>query len=104
MILEIQTYDEAWQQNEMKELQTHEKMIWLKCKLEKETPNLTLGSNSITVNRNQLLTDSMKAFDGILDHKKDLKVNFEGEIGQDQGGISREFFTSIMKELLNENL
>ena len=64
-ILEIQTYDEAWQQNEMKELQTHEKMIWLKCKLEKETPNLTLGSNSITVDRNQLLTDSMNVFDGI---------------------------------------
>lgn len=67
----------------MKELQTHEKMIWLKCKLEKETPNLTLGSNSITVDRHSLLADSIEAFDRIADHKKDLKVNFAGEIGQD---------------------
>jgi hypothetical protein len=31
-------------------------------------------------------------------------VTFENEISHDAGGISREYFTMLMKELLNENL
>ena len=34
--------------------------------------------------------------------KKVLQVTFQDEITQDMGGVSREFFTAIMKELLSE--
>jgi hypothetical protein len=34
--------------------------------------------------------------------RKVLKVTFTEEVSQDVGGISREFFTSIIKEILGE--
>jgi hypothetical protein len=36
------------------------------------------------------------------DPRKVLKVTFVDEVSQDVGGISREYFTSIMKEMLTE--
>ena len=33
-----------------------------------------------------------------------MKVTFENEISHDAGGISREYFTMLMKDLLSENL
>ena len=34
--------------------------------------------------------------------KKVLQVTFQNEMSQDMGGVSREFFTTIMKELLSD--
>jgi len=34
--------------------------------------------------------------------RKVLKVTFVNEVSQDVGGISREYFSSIMKEMLTE--
>ena len=34
--------------------------------------------------------------------RKVLRVTFKNEVSRDVGGISREFFTTIMKELCNE--
>lgn len=36
--------------------------------------------------------------------QKVLRVTFKNEVSRDVGGISREFFTTIMKELLNESI
>jgi hypothetical protein len=33
-----------------------------------------------------------------------LSVTFKDEVSRDVGGISREFFTTIMSELLNESI
>ena len=34
--------------------------------------------------------------------KKVLQVTFQNEMSQDMGGVSREFFTTIMKEMLSD--
>jgi len=36
--------------------------------------------------------------------RKVLRVTFQNEVSRDVGGISREFFTTIMQELLNESI
>ena len=36
--------------------------------------------------------------------RKMLSVTFKDEVSRDVGGISREFFTTIMSELLNESI
>jgi len=37
------------------------------------------------------------------DKKKLLQVTFKNEVSRDVGGISREFFSSLMKELITES-
>lgn len=36
--------------------------------------------------------------------RKEIKVTFENEISSDAGGISREYFSVLVQELLSENL
>ena len=48
--------------NMLKELPTHEKIIWLKLKIDKMAPKITAGATEITVSRENLLADSMAAF------------------------------------------
>ena len=81
----------------------NEKSLYLKIQLDKATPNITLGANEIKVNRENLIHDSIQIFKQMNDPRKVLKVTFEDEVSQDVGGISREFFFAIMKEMLNEN-
>jgi len=79
-------------------------VIWLKIKIDKQAPNVTAGSNEIRVDRENLLSDSLAAFKAITAPHKALRVTFKNEVSRDVGGISREFFTTIMKELLNESI
>jgi hypothetical protein len=44
---------------QLRTLETHEKMIWLRAKLDMNTPSVSAGSNNITVNRENLIFDSM---------------------------------------------
>lgn len=46
----------------------------------------------------------MKHFLDLKDLKKEMKIIFVNEKCQDAGGLSREFFTVLMKELLSPNL
>ena len=49
--------------SELSNLPTHEKVIWLKLKLDKEAPRtITTGANEISVSRENLLSDSLSAF------------------------------------------
>ncbi len=89
---------------ELENLPTHEKLIWLKLKIDKQAPNVTAGSNEINVDRENLLLESLAAFKAITAPLKVLRVTFKNEVSRDVGGISREFFTMIMKELLNESI
>ena len=43
----------------------------------------------------------MVAQDNPLDLKKQLYVEFEGEQGIDEGGVSKEFFQLIVEEIFN---
>lgn len=86
------------------QLPTHEKVIWLRLKIDEKAPHVTAGANEITVDRENLLSDSLIAFKQISDPQKMLRVTFKNEVSRDVGGISREFFTTIMQELLNESI
>jgi len=59
----------------------------------------------IKVSRQNLIQDAllhleMFAADNPLELQKQLVVEFDGEQGVDEGGVSKEFFTLIMQELL----
>ena len=57
----------------------------------------------LTIDRNHLLTSSMnQLISKTKDLRKELKVEFEGEMGVDQGGVSKEWFSLIIKEIFNE--
>lgn len=69
---------------------------------------LTLGQNVIepyfvlTVNRQSLVADAMKQVAAKEEQwLRPLKVIFQGEEGVDEGGLKREFFRLVMKELLS---
>ena len=46
----------------------------------------------------------MKHFLDLTDLRKEIKITFVNELSKDAGGLSRDFFTTLMKELLNQNL
>lgn len=58
----------------------------------------------ITVRRNHILGDSLqKLMNQGKNLRKPLKITFEGEAGVDAGGVKKEFFTLLVKELFNPN-
>ncbi len=59
---------------------------------------------NVEVRRNHILNDSLKMLSTqSKNFKKQLKVKFVGEEGVDQGGVKKEFFHLLMKELFNPN-
>lgn len=59
-------------------------------------------SLSIQIRRNSLLEDSLRALSTQSKNlRKQLKIKFVGEAGVDQGGVKKEFFHLLMKELFN---
>lgn len=59
---------------------------------------------NVEVRRNHLLNDSLKILSTqSKNFKKQLKIKFVGEEGVDQGGVKKEFFHLLMKELFNPN-
>ncbi|OUM60100.1 hypothetical protein PIROE2DRAFT_14226 [Piromyces sp. E2] len=71
----------------------------------KEQLKLSLVENKIIINRDNLLNSS---FDSIInmsrdDMRKTLRVKYLGEEGVDAGGLLRDFFYQISKEVGNPN-
>lgn len=59
---------------------------------------------SISVRRDQILQDSLsKLMNQGKNLRKPLKISFVGEAGVDAGGVRKEFFTLLVKELFNPN-
>lgn len=59
-------------------------------------------SLNIQVRRNKILEDSLRMLSTqSKNYKKQLKIKFMGEEGVDQGGVKKEFFHLLMKELFN---
>lgn len=46
----------------------------------------------------------MVAMDNPQDLKKQLFVEFEGEQGIDEGGVSKEFFQLVVEEIFNPDI
>ncbi|KAM3968245.1 ubiquitin protein ligase E3A [Aphomia sociella] len=60
----------------------------------------------LKVRRSHIIDDAlveleMIAMERVLDLKKQLVVEFEGEQGVDEGGVSKEFFQLIVEEIFN---
>ncbi|CAG9791844.1 unnamed protein product [Diatraea saccharalis] len=60
----------------------------------------------LKVRRSHIIDDAlveleMVAMERVLDLKKQLVVEFEGEQGVDEGGVSKEFFQLIVEEIFN---
>ena len=86
------------------ELPTHEKVVYLRAMIDKNTPSVTQGVNLLVVDRESILQDSMKQFQHFKDLKHVLNIKFEEEVSQDRGGLSREFFQQIFKEICAEGM
>lgn len=99
-LLEIINMDSS----ELIELQTHEKVVYLRAMIDKNTPSITQGVNLLVINRESILQDSIKQFQSFSDLKHVLNIKFEEEVSQDRGGLSREFFQQIFKEMCAEGM
>jgi hypothetical protein len=65
----------------------------------------TITNNKISISRNNLLND---AFDSIMnlsiiELKRTLRISYIGEEGTDAGGLLRDFFYQLSKEIGNPN-
>lgn len=63
----------------------------------------------LKVRRDHLIDDAligleMVAMESPSDLKKQLYVEFEGEQGQDEGGVSKEFFQLVVEEIFNPDI
>lgn len=79
------------------------KILELKSKLQGLKVDWREAHCSIELNRESLLKESMKKYDKI-DPYKELKINFKGEISHDAGGLIREWFTVLIKEIQSPQL
>jgi E3 ubiquitin-protein ligase HECTD2 len=58
----------------------------------------------LEVRREHLLEDTLsKIINGNLNFRKPLRVQFVGEPGIDEGGVRKEFFMLLIKQLFDPN-
>lgn len=56
----------------------------------------------INVNRNTLIEDALNSLNrNSAEFKKPLKVKFKGELGVDDGGVQKEFFQLVIRDLFD---
>jgi hypothetical protein len=87
----------------LKDFPFEEKLTQFKKYLQSLKIDWREGACTINLERDDILSQSMKQFDHI-DPYKELKINFKGEVSHDAGGLIREWFTVIFKELQKESL
>ena len=80
-----------------------EKILKLKSEINNKKISWEEGFCQLDLTRNNLLKESMEQIKKI-NLKKELKINFKGEVSYDAGGIMREFFTTIFQTLEADKL
>ena len=85
-------------------LPTHEKVMYFRAMIEKNTLPVSQGIILVKVSRESILQDSLVQFKKITDLRKVLNIAFENEVSQDRGGLSREFFAQLLKEVFSDGL
>ena len=78
-----------------------EKVQYLRYNLQEKKIDWTIGSDKISINRENILEDSISQFKKINPFKE-LKIEFKGEISLDAGGLIREWLTVLFNILLDE--
>lgn len=58
------------------------------------------GLETITISRSILVDEAFLVYDDPLITSRELRVEFIGESGDDFGGLTKDFFTNVWKELL----
>jgi E3 ubiquitin-protein ligase HUWE1 len=89
---------------ELEFLETFEKVAYFKAMIDKNTPAASIPPNYLEVDRENIVSDSMRQFKQFKNLRSRMNIKFVEEQGVDRGGLSREFFYSIFKELLSESL
>ena len=87
----------------LKQKTLDEKIIKLKEEINSKKISWEEGCCHLNLTRNNLLKESMTQIKDI-NLKKELKINFKGEVSYDAGGIMREFFTTIFQTLESDKL
>jgi hypothetical protein len=79
------------------------KRTWFRAKIHQEQQRSGLGTLPITVRRSNLMADSYNALiNRTIEELKDkITVQFASEPAVDAGGVSREWFLLISREMLN---
>ena len=80
-----------------------QKIEKLKADIKKVKISWEEGSDTLDLNRNNMLSESMEQINKVNLHKE-VKINFIGEVSYDAGGIMREWFTTIFQTLEGEKL
>ena len=80
-----------------------QKISKLKTEIKNKKISWEEGCCQLNLTRNNLLKESMSQIKTI-NLKKELKINFKGEVSYDAGGIMREFFTTIFQTLESDKL
>ena len=80
-----------------------QKISKLKTEIKNKKISWEEGYCQLNLTRNNLLKESMSQIKTI-NLKKELKINFKGEVSYDAGGIMREFFTTIFQTLESDKL
>ena len=75
-----------------------EKILKLKTEINSKKIPWEEGCYQLNLTRNNLLKESMAQIKNI-NLKKEIKINFKGEVSLDAGGIMREWFTTIFQTL-----
>jgi len=88
--------------NSNENLALNKKFELLKNNLKSIKIDWQQGCCYLQLSREKSLEESIKQMEQINIYKE-LKINFKGEVSYDAGGIIREWFTIIFKDLLSEN-
>ena len=87
----------------LKQKSFEEKISKLKSEIKGKKISWEEGCCQLNLTRNNLLKDSMSQIKNI-NLKKELKINFKGEVSYDAGGIMREWFTTVFQTLEADKL
>ena len=80
-----------------------DKITKLKSEIKSKKISWEEGFCQLNLTRNNLLKESMAQIKNV-NLKKELKINFKGEVSYDAGGIMREWFTTIFQTLEADKL
>ena len=78
-----------------------EKVQSLRINLKKKKIDWRKGCDKISINRENILEESMNQFENINPYKE-LKIDFKGEVSEDAGGLIREWLTVLFDILLEK--
>ena len=80
-----------------------DKITKLKSEIKSKKISWEEGFCQLNLTRNNLLKESMAQIKNV-NLKKELKINFKGEVSYDAGGIMREWFTTVFQTLEADKL